>query len=238
MDREIDCWLFRYKIAHAVEGFTGCLDVFVDDTEFVSLQGRVAVGHVAVKHVVEAVVLQNDDAVTVGVVLGLNEPDTISHFRCLEKVVIGSILIVSADDAVVLWKFQCIGILGRNINLCIWEVLQCARVVGVLVGNEYLRHLFRLVAEGGEGVHIVGYLFAHIERCTEFLGRSGHASLEAGINEYHLLACINKKVLQRAAVDDLFVKILLAFLTAKGKLLGHKPTVVHSNCFNFHIVYY
>ena len=103
----------------------------------------------------------------------------------------------------------------------------------MLVGDEYLRHLFWLVAQFGECLHIVLQLFAHIERCAEFLGRSLHVVLEACIHEYHLVTHVNEEVLETAAVDDLFVCVLFAF-TAESKLLVHKTMVEHSYCLDFH----
>ena len=67
MGGEIDGGLVFDELAHTVEGLAGGLDVLEDDTEFVRFQSDVGVGHIAVEHVEETVVLGNDDAVAVGV---------------------------------------------------------------------------------------------------------------------------------------------------------------------------
>ena len=70
---EIDGGIVLDESADAVKGLAGCCLVVEDDREFVGFQGSVAVGDVAVEHVVESIVLQNDDAVALGVALCLDE---------------------------------------------------------------------------------------------------------------------------------------------------------------------
>jgi hypothetical protein len=55
------------ELSHAVECLAGGFLVLIDDGELVGLERGVAVGHIAVEHVVEAVHLGNDDAVAAGV---------------------------------------------------------------------------------------------------------------------------------------------------------------------------
>ncbi len=133
-------------------------------------------------------------------------------------------------------KFHRISLDSRHVDYRVVEILESSRVVGVFVGDEYFSHLFRAITEGSQGLHIVAEFFAHIEWRTEFFRRSRHAVLEARIHENHFIAHVDEKVLKTAAVDDLFVEIFLAFLTAESKWLVHKTAVEHANRFNFHNV--
>ena len=146
------------------------------------------------EHVEESVAFKDDDAVALGVSLGLDEPKTIDDlfgtWEVLERVVISSTNHIAAY-----WQFHCIGILGRNVDLGIREERDGIGVVGMLVGDEDAGHLFRLIAQSLEGCHKVGNGFAHIERSAQLLGWSGEAGLEACIDEYHFVTRVDEEVL-------------------------------------------
>ena len=116
------------------------------------------------EHVEQTVVLQNGDAVALGVALRLDEPQAVGNLHGVGEVVIG-LAKLGADDVVSL-QFHRIGVLGSDINLGIGEFADAVAVVGVLVGDENLGHLLGFVARSGEGLHIVGNLLSHIERGT------------------------------------------------------------------------
>ena len=77
---EIDGGIVLDESADAVEGLAGCRLVLEDDRELVGLQCSIAIGDVAVEHVVESVVLQNDDAVALSVALCLDEVEAGGDF--------------------------------------------------------------------------------------------------------------------------------------------------------------
>ena len=141
--------------------------------------------------------------------------------------------ILSADDVVAL-ELHGVGILGSDINLGIGELADAVAVVVVLVGNEDLGHLLGFVACNGEGLHIVGHFIAHIERSAILPGRSCKVGFEAGVNQYHLVARVDEKVLQTAAVDDLGIEGLASLFAAKGERLVHETAIKHADCFDFH----
>ena len=103
----------------------------------------------------------------------------------------------------------------------------------MLVRDKNLGYLLRLVAQLGKGLHIILHFLAHIEWRAQFLLRCLKVVLESSVDQNHLVASVNQKVLQTAAVDNLLVGTFLTF-TAKGKLLVHKTAIEHANCFNLH----
>jgi hypothetical protein len=75
-------------------------------------------------------------------------------------------------------------------------------VVGVLVRNENLRDLLRLVAEIGKRFEVGLYLRAEIDSCIR-IGRSiGEFRWESRIDENDLAAGVDDPVLQARAVLD------------------------------------
>ena len=188
------------------------------------------------EHVEEAIQLGDDDAVALGVALGLNEPDAVGHLLGTREVLV-RLLVFGADDVPAFRKFHCVGILGRDIHLGVGELCYAVRVVAVLVGDEDFCHLLRLVAQLGERCHIVVHFVTHEERCAQLLGRNRHAGLEACIDEDDAFVSLDEEVLERAAIDDLLVECFFTFLTAEGKRLVHKAVVIHAHgldSFDFH----
>jgi len=232
MGGEIDGGILHDELADAVERLAGGLLVLEDDAQLVGLEGSVAIGDVAVEHIEEAVVLGNDDAVAFGVALSLDEPDAIGHLLGVGEVLVG-LTVLSAHDVLAL-QLHGISIFGRDVNLGVREVADAIGVVGMLVSDENLRHLLGLVACLSEGFHVVGHLLAHIERCAELLGRDRELRLETCVDKDDLLSRVDEEVLQRVAIDDLFVKSIFTLLTAKGKGLSHKPAVEHTDSFDYH----
>ena len=109
----------------------------------------------------------------------------------------------------------------RADDLGVRERAQFARVVGVLVRNENLRDLLRLVAEVSERFEIGLDLCAKIDLCVWF-GRSiGEFGGKASIDEDDLATGIDDPVLQAGALLDRRVKPFCAFST-QGERLRHK----------------
>ena len=237
---EIDGGIVLDESADAVEGLAGCSLILKDDGELIGLQGSIAVGDVTVEHVVETIVLQDDNAVALGVTLCLDEVEAGGNFLAGREVLVASVLIADAND-IFAFKLHSIGILRRDIHLGVGELGDAVGVVAVLVGDEDLRHLLRLVAQCSERCHIVIHLVAHVERCAQLLGRNRHSGLEACVDEDDAFVSLDEEVLQRTAIDDLLVEHVLAFLAAKGKRLVHEAMVKHAhglNCFDSHNSYF
>ena len=188
------------------------------------------------EHVAESVVLQDDDAVTFGVALGLDEPKTGSHLLGTGEVLVG-FLIFRTYDVTSLRKVHCVGILRRDIDLGVGKLCDAFGVIAMLVGNEDFGHLLRLVAQCSERRHIVVHLVAHVEWCAQLLGWGRHAGLEARVDEDDTFVGLDEEVLERAAIDDLLVEHVLTFLSAKGERLMHEAVVIHAHgldSFDFH----
>ena len=97
MGGEIDCGVLLNELAYTIESLARSFDILEDDTEFVGLQGCIAVGHVAVEHVEQPFVLCNDDAVAIGVALGFDEPDAVSYLLRIGEVLIGRSILGTND---------------------------------------------------------------------------------------------------------------------------------------------
>ena len=104
----------------------------------------------------------------------------------------------------------------------------------MLVGDENLGHLLGFIAESAQRRHIVCHQFAHIERSAQLLGRCIKVGLEAGVNQYHLVARVDEEVLQTAAIDDLVVEGFPTLLATEGERLVHEAAVKHADSFDFH----
>ena len=154
MSGEVYGGILADELAHTVERLAGSLFILEDNAQFVGFQGCVAVGHVAVEHIVETVVFGNDDAVALGVALGLDKPNARSYLLGVGEVLI-RLAILSAHN-VVAFQFHGVGILGCYIYFCIRKLLDAVAVVVVLVGQQNLRHLLGFVASGCEGFHVIG----------------------------------------------------------------------------------
>ena len=94
-------------------------------------------------------------------------------------------------------------------------------MVGVLVRNENLRNLLRLVAEIGERFEVGLDLRAEIDSCVRIGRRFGEFGGEAGIDENDLVTGIDDPVLEAGAVLDRRVKPFCTFAT-KGERAGHE----------------
>ena len=63
MGGEIDGRMMDNEFAHTVECVASCLDVLEDDTQFVGFQCRITIGDVAMEHIEEVAIFNNDDAI-------------------------------------------------------------------------------------------------------------------------------------------------------------------------------
>ena len=92
-------------------------------------------------------------------------------------------------------------------------------MVSVFVGKQDLRDLFGLVAKCLESVHIAVNILACKDRTVligNFFGCSGRQS---GINKDNFIASVNQIVLQTAAIADILVIFIRAFLAAEYEWL-------------------
>ena len=105
-------------------------------------------------HVEQTVHLDNDDAVALGVTLGLDVVDAVGYLLAFGEVVVGTIGIGDRHEIRESLKLRSVHLLFVYVDLCIGETLQFASVVSMLVGNQNLCHLLRLVAEVLQGIHI------------------------------------------------------------------------------------
>ena len=102
MGGEIDGGIVLDELINTVEGLAGGLDILEDDTEFIGFQGSIAVGHIAVEHIEQALVFDDDDAIAEGMPFGLNEIDTFHNLFAGWEVVIGTVLVSDADNVFLL----------------------------------------------------------------------------------------------------------------------------------------
>lgn len=83
MGGEIDRGIVLDELTYAVQGLTRCIYILENDAEFVGFQSCIAVGHVAMEHIIEIILLGDDDAIAFGMTLGLDEPDAFGHLLCI-----------------------------------------------------------------------------------------------------------------------------------------------------------
>ena len=100
MGGEIDGGIVLYEFPYTFQRIAGGLDVLKDDGQFVCLQGGIRVGDVTVEHIVQALVLGDDDAVAVGVALGLNKIDTVGNLLAGREVLVRAVLVGDTDNVV------------------------------------------------------------------------------------------------------------------------------------------
>jgi hypothetical protein len=89
----------------------------------------------------------------------------------------------------------------------------------MLVGQQYLCNLFWFVSQCSQSIHIFADALTDIDRCCLLWCTIRETCRQTGVNQYHLLACINEIVLQTATIADILVKYLLSFLAAKSKMV-------------------
>ncbi len=231
MGRKIDRWVLLDKRAHAVKRLTSGFFILIHDREFVRLQRRVAISHVAMEKIKEPVMLKDDNAVALGVPLRLDEEETVGNLLASGEILVGAVLVRNTDDVVAL-EFESVSILRRDIDLSVRERSDGSGMVRMLVGDENLGHLLSLVAQSRERLDIVVQLLAHVERRAQLLGRSGSARLEPRVNEDDTLIRVKQEILQAATIDDLLVKAVLALLTTESERLVHETAVEHTDSMN------
>ena len=230
----IDGGMVAHELADAVLRLAGGGQVVEDHGEFVLIQRFVNVSNVAMKHIEQAVVLHHDDAVALGMPLGLDEVDAVVDFLTVREVIIGAVGEADGDEIPKPLELSSVYLVGIDIDLGVGEAFQLAAVVGVFVGEQDLGHPLGLVAEGRERLHIAADVLAG-EGQRIFIGcLLGRAGGETGIDENHLAAGVDEVVLQAAAIADVAVELVGAFFTAHNKRLGVETLFSEFYCFDFH----
>ena len=156
----IDGGMVAHKLANAVLRFAGGGQVVENHRELVLIQRFVNVSDVAMKHVKQSVVFHHDDAVALGVALGLDEVDAVVDFLTVGEVVIRAVGEGDGDEIPKPLELGSVQLVGIDIDLGVGEAFQLAAVVGVFVGEQDLGHLLGLVADGREGLHVAADVLA------------------------------------------------------------------------------
>ena len=230
----IDGGVVADKLAHTVLRLAGSWQVVEDYRQFVLVESFVHVGDVTVNHVEQTIHLDNDDTVALGVTLGLDVVDAVGYLLAFGEVVIGTVGIADGDDVRQSLQFSSIYLFLIHINLRVGKTFQFAGMVRMFVGNQNLRHLFWLVAEVLEGIHIATDILAGIDGrilIGHFLWES---CWQAGIYQNHLATRINQIVLKTAAIADVLIKFLFSFLTSEYEGLSIESVSAEFYCFNLH----
>ena len=170
--------------------------------------------------------------------LGLDQVDAVGNLLRLGEVVIGAIGEGYGNKIVQALKLFSTHLFGIDIDLGVGERTQLAAVVSVLVGEQDLGHLLRLVAESGQCFHIGADVFAREDQRSLVGVLLGCTCRNTGIYQYDLRACIYQVVLQAAAIADVVVKLVHTLLTTEYEWLGIEPVTTEFDCFNFHIYFH
>ena len=206
--------------------------VLEHDGELVLVQRLVGVGHVAVDHVEKAAVLHDHNAVARGVAPGREVGHALGDLLAGREVVVSAVLEINGDDVRKL-QLRRLALLAGGVYLRVGERAQLTGVVGVLVGDEDLRDLLRLVAQRRERIHIGIDLPAHVNDGLLVHHLLRHLGRHAGVHQDHLIAGVDQVVLQAGAVLDRGVDPLRP-LAAHGEELGHKAVFIELDCLDFH----
>ena len=218
--------------ADAVEGFARGGLVLEHDGKPVLVERDVGVGDVAVDEIEESVRLDGDDAVARSVARRRDVRHARRDALRGGELVIGAVgerrhgRVVGLDF--IRLRFGC----GAD-DLGVRKRAQFARVVGVLVGDENLRDLLRLVAEVGERFEVGLDLRADIDSGVRISRHIGVFGGESSIDEDDLAAGVDDPVLEARAVFDRWVEAFCA-LAAKGERTGHEAIVGKPNWLDFY----
>ena len=206
--------------ADAVERLAGGGEVLVDDGEPVLVERHVGVGDVAVDQVEEAVGLDRDDAVALGVAARRNVGDPVGDLLRGGELEVRAVL-EGGDGGVEGLDLVRLGLGGGADDLGLREGAEHAGVVGVLVGDQDLRDLLGPVAEVGERLQVGLDLRADVDRRVGRRGAEREVLRHAGVDEDHLAAGVDHPVLQAGAVFHRGVEPFRAF-AAKGERASHE----------------
>ena len=234
MGAAVDRRLIADKLAHAVQRLARGGQIVEYHGELVFIQRLVHIGDVAVEHEEQSVALHDDDAVAVGVALGLDEIDAFQDLLALREVIIGAIGERHRDNILNALQLGGGQLIGIDVDLRMGEGAQLAGVVAVPVSQQDLRHLLRLVAQSGKCLHVAADVPAGEAKAgfvRLFLRCTGG---QAGVHQNHLVAGVDEIVLQAAAIADIVVEFLLSFFPSEGKGLGVEPVFSEFDCLDDH----
>ena len=211
----------------AVERLAGGGLVFVDDGQLVLVESHVGVGDVAVDEVEKSVGLDGDDAVAARVAGRGNVRHAVRNALRRRELVVRSVL-ERRHGRVERLDLVRFSLGSRADDLRIREEAQCARVVGVLVGDEDLRDLLRLVAKVGKRLDVRLDFLADID--CRILRRFAKRKVlgDARIDEDDFAPGVDHPVLEARAVLDRRVESFRAFAT-KGKRTRHETVLGKTN---------
>ena len=180
---------------NAVESFARSGLVLKDDGKPVLVERDIGVGNITVDEIEESVRLNGDDAIARGVARRRD----VRHAR--RDALRGGELVIGAvgerrHGRVVGLDFVRLGFCCGADDLGVRERAQFAGVIEVLVRDENLRNLLRLVAEIGERIKVRLDLCADEDRSVRICRRIGIFGGKPGIDENDLATSVNNPVLE------------------------------------------
>ena len=81
------------EFTHSVQRLAGCWQVVINHRQFILIQRLVHVGDIAMKHVEQSVIFHHNDAVALGVALGLNQENAVDYLLTLGEIVVRPVCI-------------------------------------------------------------------------------------------------------------------------------------------------
>ena len=217
---------------HPVESLPSGRQVLVDDGELVGVQCLVRIGYVPMEHEEQIPVLGDDDAVPLGVPLGLYYPYPIGHLLCSGETMIRAVAVGEADDVVPI-QVQRVGILRGYVDLGVREGRYHAGMVVVLVCDQYLGYAVGGVASRPKGIEVVLYPCPHVYGRPIIGYRIGNAVGHSGIHQDDLLIRLDDEILETGTVSDGGIESCL-ILSSESERLGHESVLVQLHSFDYH----
>ena len=180
---------------NAVESFARSGLILKDDGKPILVERHIGVGDITVDEIEKSVRLNGDDAITRGVA----RCGYVGH--AWSDPLRGGELVISTvgerrDSRVVGLDFVRLGFCCGADDLGVRERAQFAGVIEVLVRDENLRNLLRLVAEIGERIKVSLDLCADEDRSVRICRRIGIFGGKPRIDENDLATSVNNPVLE------------------------------------------
>ena len=122
----VDCRVVTDKFSYSVKGFAGGVLIIKYYGQLVLIKRLINVGYIAVEHIEKPVILNNDNAVAVGVTFSFDEINALGYFLAFGEVVVSAVGEIHGNEIVNALQLRGIQLIAVDVYLRVGELCDTA----------------------------------------------------------------------------------------------------------------